>query len=76
MPDVQLVTEATNGGAEIVQFVLEKAEQNKAFFRIDAIVEVVQAYEGENAKVPGKHENLPALAYTFYAAIHIMNSED
>ncbi|WP_227937432.1 TAXI family TRAP transporter solute-binding subunit [Alkalihalobacillus deserti] len=74
MPNVQLVTEATNGGAEIMQMVMNRANQDKAAFGINSAMEVVTTYHGEYENIPGKHENLRAVSYLTYAAAHMVVS--
>ncbi|MEK3935613.1 TAXI family TRAP transporter solute-binding subunit [Sporosarcina sp. FSL W7-1349] len=76
MPGVQLVTEATNGGAEIVQMTLDKANANQNVFGINAVVDVAEAYNGEYDKIPGEQKNLRAVAFMNYAAAHMIVSAD
>lgn len=74
MPGVQLVTEATSGGAEIVYLVLDKAKQNKSAFGINSTAEVVQSYQGTYDLLPGEHSNLRAVSYITYSGAHMLVS--
>lgn len=75
MPDVQLVTEATSGGSELVQMILDKSDQGKPAIGINALVDVAQAYDGNYDKMPGEHKNLRAVNFMNYAAAHMLVSE-
>lgn len=72
MPDVQLVTEATNGSADIIEFLGDRYKQGKPAFGASALVDAVQAYEGKHAKIQGKREELRFVGLMNYAAVHMV----
>lgn len=75
MEGVQLVTEATNGGAEIIYLVLDKEKQSKTAIGLNSVSEIVQAYNGELKLIPGTHDSLRAISYITYSAAHMLTAE-
>ncbi|SOB98833.1 TRAP transporter TAXI family solute receptor [Ureibacillus xyleni] len=75
MEDVQLVTEATSGGAEIINMVLDKSTQGKTAIGFNSIVDVSKSYDGTYDKIPGEQKNLRAISYVTYTAAQVVTNE-
>lgn len=76
MENVQLVTEATSGGAEIVNLILDKANDGKTAIGFNSVVEVSKSYDGTYDLIPGEHKNLRAISYITYASAQMITAKD
>lgn len=72
MPNIQLVTEATNGSAEIMQFVLDSYKEGKPSFGALAASTVTELYEGNYKEIEGEHPELRGVGFQSYTALHVV----
>ncbi|WP_102349041.1 TAXI family TRAP transporter solute-binding subunit [Bacillus sp. Marseille-P3661] len=76
LPNVQLATEATNGSADIMQFVLDKHKEGKPAFGGLAASTVSNLYEGEYGPIEGAHPELRGVGFLSLTALHVVVPAD
>lgn len=76
MDSMQLATEATNGSADIMQFVLEGYEEGKPAFGALAGSTVSAIYEGTYEEIEGEHPEVQGVGFLSYTGLHIIVSDD
>ncbi|MEK4026399.1 TAXI family TRAP transporter solute-binding subunit [Sporosarcina sp. FSL W7-1283] len=76
MPDVVLSTESVNGSAEILKNLIARKDKGKAAFGVPASDIATNIYEGKDPIITGEHQELRAVTWFSYAAIHIVVPEN